>query len=189
MIGVLGEQSSDCEFIEVMIKRISRQSKMRFAKKSFDGCGNLLREGAKHLKNLAAAGVSQFIVCIDADGKEVSERQAEVRTRIFDAASFKQEECNAAIVVPVQEIESWILANASAFNKPFPTWNLKDHKKPESIQDPKRVLEKSTQMHNGRPRYSPKTHNRVAAEHLDIGKLCEVCPSFKNFHAFVEKCV
>jgi len=186
---VLGEQSSDCEFIQIMVGRISKQANLRFAKKSFDGCGNLLREGGKHLKNLLAAGVNQFIVCIDADGKDVAERQQEVRTRIFDAASFKQEECNATIVVPVQEIESWILANASAFNTPFPSWNLKDHKSPESIADPKRVLEKSTQLHNGRPRYSPMTHNRVAAEHLDIKKLCTVCPSFKTFHEFVEKCI
>jgi len=189
MIAVLGEEISDCEFIEIMLRRISGQNTLRVAKKGFDGCGNLLRDGARHLNRLLHQGTKKFVVCIDADGKKVEERKAQVRQRIFNTAQFVEGQCNSAIVVPVQEIESWILADASALNKTFRRWGLKDHPSPEGLKDPKKVLQDSTRQHNGRPLYVPSTHNPVAAKYLDIDKLRHSCPSFAEFHAFVKACI
>ena len=90
------------------------------------------------------------------------------------------------IIVPVQEIEAWILADIEAVTRVFPSWLPAAFAgNPELIDDPKEHLERLSKATNKKPIYHHSTHNRVVAEHLNLNKVRQRCPSFQPLVDFV----
>ena len=83
------------------------------------------------------------------------------------------------IVVPVQEIEAWIIADDAAVRMVIPSFDFEGHNNPEAIRDPKEWLIRESIARNGKPLYSPKTFNEKVAAHLNLDLVAKKCPSFK----------
>jgi hypothetical protein len=68
-------------------------------------------------------------------------------------------------VIPVQELEAWILADLSSVSKVITSWAPKDVLSPESINDPKEHLERLSKEHQ-KPKYIHAIHNQKIAHYL-----------------------
>ena len=95
-------------------------------------------------------------------------------------------EANACIVVPVQEMEAGLIADEAAIAKTIPLFKLSPVAPPEKIAKPKEYLEKKSRVTRTRSLYSHVTHNSRVAEHLDLKKVADKCPSFRPLLQFLK---
>jgi hypothetical protein len=100
---------------------------------------------------------------------------------LVNAAGFPE----TCVLIPVQEIEAWILADIQAVTKIFSGWLPDEIHNPEAIPSPKEHLEALSRQANRRPRYSHAVHNPRVAQHLDLEKVYRKCPSFRPLKDFV----
>ena len=89
------------------------------------------------------------------------------------------------ILIPVQELEAWILADIECAVNIFPSWRPAPIQNPEKIESPKEHLEKLSRDSKQRPRYSHAVHNEKMARHLDLEKVQRKCPAFSVLVEFV----
>lgn len=185
MFAVLGEDQSDVSTLKVIIKRLAKNDSLSVKGKGYDGGAEMLRKGAKQIELFASEHkCKRFVICYDADGPDAVRRYNEARQKIVTP-------CRAnglySIIVPVQEVEAWILADIAAVSNVFKGWSPDEISNPESIASPKEHLEKLSRNSERRPRYSHATHNEKVAQHLDLEKVANKCPSFRPLVEFVEE--
>jgi hypothetical protein len=183
MYGVIGEDKSDVATLKVLIKRLAKNESLSVKTKGYSGCAEMLRKGAKQFHAWAGISVTKFIVCYDADKDPPNQRFKVAFDQILDEATASGEYC---IVIPVQELEAWILADIAAVKNVFTSWSPQTQiVTPENIVDPKEHLEKLSRMQNNRPRYIHAVHNEVLARHLDLKVVAQKCISFTPLRDFV----
>ncbi len=183
MFAILTEDRSDAESLTVLVRRIRNEPKSSILSKGFSGCGELCRKAWSHIRTFADRGATRFIVCHDADGTDPQEIRNKVEGAIKDRGPVDHEYC---IVVPVQELEAWIIADENAIRKTIPTFVLKAVSRPESINSPKEWLVKESRRGRSRPLYVPTIHNSKVLQHTDLLKLGKKCPAFIPLKTFVE---
>jgi hypothetical protein len=133
---------------------------------------------------LAGLGCKRFIICYDADGPDPRVRQQEVLSRIINPSGLSRSDCLA--LVPVQEIEAWILADVhQAVPHVIPSWRPGEVSNPEGIASPKEYLARSSRGSNQKPRYADTVHNPRVAGFLDIRTVERKCKSFRPLIQFV----
>lgn len=179
MYGILGEHDSDVKTLDVLIGRLQQkhnQSITRNLKKGFTGAGTLKNDGWKTLREFARRGCGKFLVAQDADGKNVDEIRDGIVKEIIKPSGIIGCVC---IVVPVQEIEAWLLADILAVSKLFRGWKPKEITSPEYILKPKEHLEKLSRQANEKPRYIHTKHNPQLAQHVNLDLVSKRCQSFK----------
>lgn len=181
MYGIIGEDSSDVGTLKVIIRRLANNNSLPIDAKGYGGCAEMLRKGARQLRLFAGKGVTRFIICYDADRSIPKNRHEEARQKIWVEANVVGDCC---IVIPVQELEAWILADLSSVTKVIKGWVPGDVKTPEHLTDPKEHLEKLSRQQQ-RPRYIHAIHNERIAHHLDLAKVASRCPSFVPLRDFV----
>ncbi len=174
MYGVIGEDRSDVETLTVLIRRLAKDDGVPVKRKGYGGCSQMLRKGAKQLKLFLGLGCDRFIVCYDADRENPKLRYEQVAEMVVKPSGLSNLMC---ILIPVQELEAWILADVSAGANIFQNWDVKEISNPEGIANPKEHLEKLSKK-GSRPRYSHATHNEKIASHVDLDKVQQKCPSF-----------
>ncbi|MFN0051699.1 MAG: DUF4276 family protein [Planctomycetales bacterium] len=181
--AILGEDVSDAETLRVFVKRLGNDAPVKI--RGYGGCGELLRKGWKQLKAFRDDGCNRFIVALDSDGIDPIDRRNEILNRVVNPAGLDKK--SWCIVVPVEEIEAWILADLPAVTKVFSGWTPKPFgTPPESIHNPKERLERESRTpENKRPRYTHAIHNQKVAEHLDLTEVERRCPSFGPLVKFV----
>jgi hypothetical protein len=180
--GILGEDSSDVATLKILVRRLARNESLRFKGMGYSGCGEMLRKGARQLRDFQNRGCTRFIVCHDADGPDPGPKRELVRDRIIKPSGISGDYC---IVVPVQELEAWILADIECATAIFSSWKPIAIHNPESIARPKEHLESLSRSSNQKPRYSHAVHNERMARHLDLAKVSRKCPAFRELAAFV----
>lgn len=185
MYGVIGEDPSDVETLKVLIRRLANNERVRVFTKGYAGCGEMLRKGASQLKLFSEKGAVRFIVCYDADRARPEDRELEARRKIWNKAVDAGVGGNCCIVVPVQELETWILADLSSVSKVIRSWAPQDVASPELINDPKEYLERLSRQHQ-KPRYIHALHNQKIALYLDLEKVAMKCRSFAPLSEFVK---
>jgi len=178
MYGVLGEDKSDVETLKVLIKKLAHNEKITIKTKGYTGCGDLLKNGWRQLQLFKNLGCHRFIVCYDADGENPKKRYHEVVKHIINPDDLKKKAI-ICIVIPVQEIEAWILADIEAVTQIFKNWHPKSLINPESINKPKEYLEKLSRDAKGKPRYVHAIFNTEVAKYLDLDRVKQKCPSFR----------
>jgi len=181
--AVLGENRSDAKTLAVFIRRLAEDSSLHVKSEGYDGCAQLLRKGARVLNLLYAQGYERFVVCYDADRSEPRERYEEASQRIVVPSRVPGSSC--CIVVPVQEIEAWLLADVAAVAKRWPGWQPAEIHHPERVESPKEHLEKLSRDAKQRPRYSHAMDNERAAKVVDLKIVERKCPSFHALVRFV----
>lgn len=185
MYGVLGEDKSDVSTLKVLIRRLAGNESLTIHGKGFDGCAQLMRKGAVHLSMFARKPINcqKFVVCYDADGQDPTARRNEVVSKVFAASGIDAKCC---AVIPVQELEAWILADLSAVSKVIKSWApTENFPNPEMQASPKELLERLSRDSRRIPRYSHAVHNEKVARFLDLKRLEDRCPSFRPLKEFV----
>ena len=183
MYGILGEDDSDIQTLRVLIRRLANDETLPIRGKGFDGCGKLLKDGWKFLKTLPELGCTRFIIAHDADQNDAGEIKRKLKDKIIKLSGLKSSIC---LLVSVQEIEAWLLADIEAVSNIFKQWQPKPELNPESIVHAKEHLEKLGRLAGGRPRYLPATHNPQLAKHIDLTKVSKRSPSFRPLEEFVK---
>jgi len=178
----LGEHSSDVNTLKVLVRRLIRNETLPIKIKGYSGCAQMLRKGAEQLKAFLNLGCTRFIVCHDADGSDPEPNRERVRNRIISPSGIRSDYC---IVVPVQELEAWILADIECATNIFSSWTPAVIHNPEAIPSPKEYLEKLSRTSRHRPRYIHAVHNEKIAEHLNLKRISQKCPAFRELEKFV----
>lgn len=182
MYAILAEDVTDARTLRVLVHRLCGPPTPPVAIEGFEGCGNLLRKGARRLEYHREQGRRRFIVCIDADGPDPRPRRDDLFARVLRPSRVADA---AVAVVPVQELEAWLLADLSAVRHVITGWRPADVTSPETIASPKEHLRRLSRGANARPRYVPTQHNERLAEYVDLSKVSRACPSFRPLAAFV----
>lgn len=184
MFAIIAEDTSDALTLQVIVRRLSQYSTMPIRSKGYGGCGLMLRKGGKQLRLFSKMGCKRFIICYDADGPSGEPHKQRIFNDIVIPSGLSQSICLA--LVPVQEIEAWILADLhQAMPKLIPSWKPSEVHQPETIDSPKEYLTRLSRGHNKKPRYDHKTHNAIAARYLEIATLRIKCLSFRPLFNFV----
>jgi hypothetical protein len=156
----------------------------RIEVKGYSGSGHMLRDGARQIRQYVDEGLTRFIVAYDADNDSPALRRERVMREIVRPSRIAEDTC--CVVVPVQEIEAWILADVGAVKHVLSSWETKSiSQSPESIENPKEHLERLGRGGGKRPFYNHTTHNALVAAHLRCEIVRKKCPSFVPLADFV----
>jgi hypothetical protein len=181
--GILAEGKSDAGTLKVLVRKLAGDDRLPVRTKGYGGSGELLNKGAKDLGTFKTLGVTRFIVCQDADGPDPAPKRNLVTQRIVGLSGLGEECC---IVIPVQELEAWILADIECASKIITSWHPEPIESPESIVNPKERLENLSRDSKRKQRYFHRTDNERIAAHLDLKKVAKKCPAFQVLVAFVK---
>jgi hypothetical protein len=181
--AVLAEADSDANAIAVFVRRLATRENLRVAKQVFKGKSLLFKKGAAALRDFVARGADKAIVCVDADGPTDTDVRMRIDHEIIGRASIQ---CQAAAIVPVQELEAWLLADIACATQIFRSWRPVAEQNPEAISSPKERLVRISRDHRSRPRFDPVIHNEQIARYLDLDAVARKCPSFKRLVEFVK---
>jgi hypothetical protein len=182
LYGILGDDESDVETLKVLVRRLARNEALPVKTKGYGGCAKMLHKGAKQLALFKSLECTRFIVCYDADGPDPKPKHDLVRARIVAPSGIDKGVC---IVIPVQEIEAWLLADIECATKIFTSWKPTPITNPEQIPSPKEYLEKLSRDSRQRPRYSHAAHNEKMAKYIDLRKVSNKCSAFRVLAEFV----
>jgi hypothetical protein len=179
-IGIIAEDDSDVQTIDILIGKIAASP---YSITSFkgDGCGKIIGKCRAWSQSLLKQGCQYLLVVHDLD----SARKQELLAKLKDALGVSPI-ANYALIVPVREIEAWLLADHAAIKKAMKIKvSLNSVVNPEAIQHPKEFL--------GRLIYTKSAHSRRYVNAIDNVKIASQCipnnlmrcPSFVDFHNFV----
>lgn len=181
MLAILAEDLSDVETLKEISRRIVPKT-MKIQGFGFGGCGGLRRKGASHLLRYQDLGARAYIVCHDADTNKPESVSKAVLNDVVIPSGIAQGLC---IVVPVQEIEAWILADTAAIRRAVTRLDIKPHASPQTIDHPKDYLVNLSKQGRGRSIYRPADHNKEVAKYLNFDELNSKCDSFASLYAFL----
>jgi hypothetical protein len=168
-IGVIAEDKSDIDCLKALICRICPENKPVVKGRGVGGGGNMFNPRTMHLwiQALAEDNCRYLIVVHDLDRDKntgaLNDENA-LRARLGQAING----CAIAsrcVVVPIEEIEAWLLSDRID--------------KPQEVHDPK--LEFTKRNRNWR-----SSNNAKLAQTIDIALIVQKCPSFRPLHTFVQ---
>ena len=184
MYGIIAEADSDAATLKVLVRRLANNdTTLRIRAKGYDGCGEMFRKAPSLIGLFLRMGLTRFVIAYDADGADPLARRQEVMSKIVRPSGVQDSCC---VVIPVEEIEAWILADIGAVSHVFSSWHpapIRDN--PETIHDPKEYLEDLSRKRNKKPIYAHATHNERVAEYLRLDVVAKRCPSFVPLAEFV----
>ncbi len=183
VVGIIAEDESDVEVIKVLMQKISTK---RFQLKSLvgGGCGQVVSKCRAWSGVLKARGCTLLLVVHDLDERRVNELRSALQLAVRPCAISKH-----IIVIPVRELEAWLLADHSAINA---TFHLKRKiskiTSPETVPRPKEQLRDMLYSHsNHKVIYVTTVHNGRIAANVSVDVLRRRCSSFLPLYDFVDK--
>jgi len=186
--AILGEDSSDTATLAVLVRRLyaikyPTRKVVPVVQRGYSGWAQLCRKGAREISALHKLGWRRFVVCIDADGVNPKPRYDKAYTSIVRKAKVPK---TWLIIVPVQELEAWILADIEQVSNIIPSWHPVPITNPKGIASPKEHLRRlSRDPVNKYIRYKEAKDNPRMANHLRIEIVASKCRSFRSLIAFV----
>jgi hypothetical protein len=179
-IGVIAEEANDVEVLYELTSKLIPENAFSFKQFVGHGCGKLRRKCGAWAENLLARGCSYLVVIHDLDRADEAELRASLETHV-SAIQFEL----YVILIPVQEIEAWLLSDPTALKIVF---NMKKiprvPSRPERISNPKEFLSSLVGRYS-KAQYLNTVHNRRIAYALGIESLA-CCPSFAEYPIFIE---
>src|SRR5437763_7527340 len=167
-LGILAEEDSDVTVVRLLLEKIVPSRS--FGIRSFigHGCGKLRYKCKVWAVQLSDRGCSALLLVHDRDRANESELRA-----ILEAALEPSPIHPYLIVIPIEELEAWLLTDANALRTAF---NLKKKPKcpanPELVRDPKERLEDIVWATSGkRKRYVNTIHYARIAAHISLPSL------------------
>jgi hypothetical protein len=182
LIAVLAEAKSDFRTLVNLLRAVKRDSKLPVKGKGYRNRGELLTKGAGDLGKLSALGCTRAIICTDADGADPRPAYSEVHRRVVNACLVKISSC---IVIPVQELEAWIVADMAKVKRILKSFKPKAVANPEQVASPKELLRRLSQDMHGKSHYDHVAHNELIVPFLDWRIVYRKCPSFRPLYEFI----
>ncbi len=182
-IGVIAEDKSDVEVIEALIYKITPGKQFTIRKFVAHGCGKIIGKCQAWATALRNQQCRLLIVLHDLDDRN----QRQLRQRLHQALTPCPIERHT-IIIPVKEIEAWLLCDNQAIQRAF---NLRDEipvvNEPESIIDPKKKIEELVYSRSQKTkRYINTLHNKKIATLIEISYL-KRCQSFIPLEQFIRQ--
>jgi len=145
------------------------------------GCGRLKRKCRVWAEQLLQKGCTHIVVVHDLDD-EIEKDLRHLLERAMKGVGGK----GALILIPIYEIEAWLLTDGMAIKEVFSLQKEpKIPKNPESISDPKGSLEELV-WRAQKKRYINTVHNESIAAAARLSQL-EQCISFRPYPEFLRK--
>lgn len=183
ILGVIGEDASDIEVLKILARKLTTRS---FSVAPFygKGCGSIKRKLPGWCTALAKKGCKAVVVVHDQDRHTPNK----LRKDLEEILSGVSEINTKIVVIPIEEIEAWLLSDSSAIKKAM---NLIKNPRtiyhPEQINSPKEHLGRIIRSHSkGQVKtYVNTTDNSSIALATNISLIQKRCPSFSHFENFV----
>ena len=180
-IGVIAEEQNDVDVLYEFTSKLIAENKFKFSKFVGHGCGMLRRKCGAWAKNLASRGCTHLVVMHDLDNRN----EAELRRELCDAIKKFD---NSLILIPILELEAWLLCDAVAIKKTFGvTKHLKTPANPERVVNPKEKL-RDIVYKSCKKRYINTIHNKKIAAAIQVKHL-KACSSFSSYPNFIKESV
>jgi hypothetical protein len=179
-LGVLAEDDSDVAVLRQLLRKISPSKRFGTNKFVARGCGKLQNKCRSWAAVLAIKGCSVLIVLHDADGRDSNRLKALIQATLDPCPITPY-----VIVIPVEEIEAWLLSDPKALKTTFNLQKLPACPgNPGRIRDPKEYLRDLIwKTSNKSKRYVNTIHNTRIAQHVSVSALRK-CKAFLPLQAF-----
>jgi hypothetical protein len=180
LLGIIAEDKSDVEVISSISKKIAKKP---FGIRSVvgRGCGRIKSKSAAWAQNLYDRGCNILLVVHDLDRASLEDLRSSLQSALSHCPIRLH-----LIVIPVREIEAWLLADHNAINK-----SLKLKKKIARVNDPEMIIDPKSHLSRLILRGSEKKtiyvntiHNKRIAEQCSIDNLRQ-CASFRPLERFL----
>jgi hypothetical protein len=179
-IGLIVENASDEVVVRALLDKVAKQ---RFSLRRFHsrGCGNLQSKCAAWARDLMTRGCRAIVVVQDVDDNDVAALRLQLDALLAPLRFSKR-----AVVIPVREIEAWLLADEIAIKKAFSLKRrVRPTPRPEAVQDPKQLLtDLVAEASEKRVTYVNSIHNARIAVALDVSVVERKCASVVPLLAF-----
>lgn len=179
-IGVIAEDASDVEVItEILAKYMVRNT---FSVKSMigHGCGRIKQKCDSWSRLLFKRGCEHVFLFHDLD----RDNECNLR-KLLEKKLSPQEVPNSLIVIPIEELEAWLLSDTKAIQYVFSLPKCpKKISNCESVSSPKEHLAKM--VLSGGKRYVNTIHNKKISERVSLENL-KRCPSYAEFDNYLVK--
>lgn len=179
-IGVIAEDTSDVDVVKELIRKL--KSPNSFCVRHFvgDGCGKLRNKCRAWANQLHLRGCTALLFIHDLDRHKLAKLRNDLVAALNPCPIAKH-----TIVIPIEEIEAWLMCDANALKRVFSLKrppNLPGN--PESIVSPKEKLESLVWRHSGKKRrYINTVHNAAIAKLTTVSSLRK-CSAFHDFERF-----
>jgi Domain of unknown function (DUF4276) len=182
-LGMIVEASSDKAVIIHLLQKLTTKRFSTLAWESH-GCGKLMAKCEAWARDLRNRGCHVLIVVQDRDAHSEPELRTILEART-NAAGFKKR----VAVIPVREIEAWLIADPMAIAASFELKKaVADTPQPETHPDPKqRLYEVIRTASERRVKYVASIHNARIAKRLSIETVRANCPSFARLEDFANQ--
>jgi hypothetical protein len=181
LLGLIVEDQSDAEVVSELVRKVAAR---RFGIRHYvgHGCGRIHAKCSAWARILKMQGCSLLVIVADLDSRNLRDYSASLRQALAPSPIEPY-----TIVIPVREIESWLLADHDAITEAL---NLKKpvrkQANPEALLDPKKHFARLvSERSQKRVIYLNTVHNKKVAQKARISMLRR-CRSFKLFEQFVQ---
>jgi hypothetical protein len=180
LVGVIAEDLSDVEVIEEIIAKKKNRRLFKIKKFAGHGCGKIRAKCKDWAYNLRIQQCTLLILIHDLDENNLRELRDEIEDTLKPSPITKY-----IIVIPIREIEAWLLADHEAINKTFGL-KLKKIPNPEAIRRPKEHLRDLVYLRSSKRKiYVNTIHNRKIAAKANLKQL-KRCNSFTPLNDFIQ---
>lgn len=189
-IGILSEDRTDAETVEVLIRRIAAEKGRRAVAlgtkaRCGGGCAQLRNKARVWMEQLVEIDACDALVLVhdlDRDPQNGQLRdEAQLRRALAQIAA------PAGVIphvcIPVEELEAWFFASEKVLRE-ICRAPMSAHPSPHTIARPKERLMQLSMGANRKPRHSTND-NRRHAELLELDACARRCPAFAGLVDFV----
>ena len=180
-IGVLAEDASDVDVIKAVLEKYAPKNKFSVRKFVGNGCGKLRSKCQAWAENLVTAGCEHIFLFHDLDRNIEPELRKSLESKLS-----KSKFSNSLVVIPIEEMEAWLLSDENAIKTVFSLKTVpKRYKNCEEVKSPKEEIERVV-WSLGRKRYLNTAHNERLAAATSLDNL-KRCASFVPLDAYIRK--
>lgn len=181
-LGVIAEDNSDVEVIRKLVSRLSNK-RIKIKKFTGQGCGKIIGKCRRWTESLRDMGCTRMILMHDLDLKNLKNLRAAIEEALKPSPILK-----SIVVIPVKEIEAWLLADHDAITKLFSLKTpISKIANPESESRAKEKLASLVYRHSARKTtYLNSVHNERLAEFISLETVGLRCPSFVPLRDFIK---
>lgn len=179
ILGIIAEDLSDYAVIIALFSKYAAKSKFSTKKFVGNGCGKLKNKCDSWARQLFESGCDHVFVFHDLDLNNEAELRAILEKKI-PASKFP----NSLIVIPIEELEAWLLSDSAAIQSVFSL-----SKSPKKVSECERVVSPKEHLASivwtlGKKRYLNTIHNEKIAQLVSLESLRR-CASYQSFDTYV----
>ena len=178
-VGVIAEEQNDIDVLYEITCKLILEKEFSFSKFAAHGCGKLRKKCKPWSQNLIKRGCKLIVIMHDLDDNDVSDLRNELEKSVGGIGTVH------LILIPIHEIEAWLLSDPVAIKQTFHMKKLpRVPLHPETILKPKEHLRDIVWKYC-KKHYINTIHNKTIANQTNLDKL-SVCPSFLPYPKFIE---